>query len=118
MLFNKKLNITDEDISIQSDISVLTEWRNSVNIELVDAKRRLLLAENPDEMKRIETSRFYLVKFQMLLENRIKQLKYDSKKDVLLMRKFMKVAKEVLTKEQYEDILEKAKEISNYNQKD
>lgn len=115
MLYHKELNITEEDIKSNHNISTLIEWRLVIEREIFDIKRRIDNLTESNDIKRAKDAKNYRSQLVTILQARIKELKRLEGKEVLLMRKFMKVAKKELSKEQYKEILQQAKDISGYD---
>lgn len=115
MLYHKELEITEGDVTSEHDISKLIEWRVKIEMEVFNIKRRIDEMTDAGSIKRAKDAKSYRSQLVVLIQARVKELKRLEGKEILLMRKFMKVAKKELGKNQYREILEKAKEISGYD---
>jgi hypothetical protein len=117
MLYDKYLDITEQDVENETDLQKLLDWKSNLEMDVINIKRSIHNVKSNGKIRRANDAKSYKLMLIKLIDNRIAIVKKNNKggsKEVLLMRKFMKVAKEELTKEQYKTILEKAKEIINY----
>lgn len=117
MLYDKYLDITEQDIENETDLQKLLDWKSNLEMDVINIKRSICNVKSNGKVRRANDAKSYKLMLIKSIDNKIRILKMCNKggsKEVLLMRKFMKVAKEELTKEQYKTILEKAKEIINY----
>lgn len=117
MLYDKYLDITEQDIENETDLQQLLDWKSNLEMDVINIKRSICNVKSNGKVRRANDAKSYKLMLIKSIDNKIRILKMCNKggsKEVLLMRKFMKVAKEELTKEQYKTILEKAKEIINY----
>lgn len=121
LLFNKPLGITEEDVLYENELPRLAEWKDSLNEQIRKIKVRLLELEDarsrdPENGRvpyiRACTAKRRMVELTARIDSRIRVLRENEKKQVLLMRKFMKVAKTRLSRETYADILQEAKMLS------
>lgn len=123
MLYDKTLNITEEDIEKETDLNRLQEWKKSIEMDVINIERTSYLTEDKASMIRANDAKSYkkMMRRQIILRMHI--LEHEAHKarkkekhvqEILLMRKFMKLAKQELPKEQYRSILERAKEIIQY----
>ncbi|WP_462429407.1 hypothetical protein [Butyricimonas virosa] len=123
-LYNKDLNISEDDVLICDDIEQLYAWEKELMVQLRDIKSRL---EQYDELKKLNPelvtddkyiktydAKKYRLQFLDLIIERIKILKRKDNKDKLLMRKFMSAAKDFLKPDVYKAILEEAKKRAKY----
>ena len=123
-LYNKDLNISEDDVLICDDIEQLYAWEKELMVQLRDIKSRL---EQYDELKKLNPelvmndkyvktydAKKYRLRFLDLIIERIKILKRKDNKDKLLMRKFMSAAKDFLKPDVYKAILEEAKKRAKY----
>lgn len=123
-LYNKDLNISEDDVLICDDIEQLYAWEKELMVQLRDIKSRL---EQYDELKKLNPelvmndkyvktydAKKYRLQFLDLIIERIKILKRKDNKDKLLMRKFMSAAKDFLEPDVYKAILEEAKKRAKY----
>ena len=115
MLYNKKLNITENDLFNENNVLKLIEWKTSIGNEIIEIKKRLLIITEDAEIIKALDAKHYLNIFVNIIDLRIKILRKENNKEIRLMQKFMKVAKKELEKAVYNEILEKAKELSKYN---
>lgn len=115
MLYHKGLKITEEDIKSETNIDLLKNWRNVIAKEIVDIKRIQQDIKDKSVIRRSTDAKYYKAQILGIIEVQLKTLKMKGSKDVLLMRKFMKVAKQELSKDVYKNILNQAKELSGYN---
>ena len=123
-LYNKDINISEDDVLICDDIEQLYAWEKELMVQLRDIKSRL---EQYDELKKLNPelvtddkyiktydAKKYRLQFLDLIIERIKILKRKDNKDKLLMRKFMSAAKDFLKPDVYKAILEEAKKRAKY----
>ena len=123
-LYNKDLNISEDDVLICDDTEQLYAWEKELMVQLRDIKSRL---EQYDELKKLNPelvtddkyiktydAKKYRLQFLDLIIERIKILKRKDNKDKLLMRKFMSAAKDFLKPDVYKAILEEAKKRAKY----
>lgn len=114
MLYDKNLDITEQDIENETDQEQLLDWKSKLEMDVINIKRAICNVKSNAKVRRANDAKSYKLMLIKSIDNKIRILKIGGSKEVLLMRKFMKVAKEELTKEQYKTILEKAKQIINY----
>lgn len=116
MLYNKKLQISAEDILHQKDIALLLEWSQDLHLQILQVKEKMIMYEEGSASYiRATDAKRYMNSLREIIASQIKYLRLENNKEILLMRKFMKAAKAELTKEQYKLILEKAKELAHFN---
>lgn len=116
-LYNQKLEVSESDIKNETSIEKLNEWKFRLESQLKNINHNLRRREHVIDNVRIKDARFYAVTFLEFVTMRLKELKESTKKDTLLMRKFMKVAKIKLSKDLYKEILKEAKVLAKYEDK-
>ena len=111
MIYNKELNITEEDVVKETDIEVLLRWRTSIESQItsmlagVDSWTML-----PDKKK---TAYKYMFTFNKMIRRQIGVVRRENgwvserskRKDRSLSMVFMQVAKKELRKEDYARLL-------------
>ena len=108
MLYDKTLNITEEDIEKETDLNRLQEWKKSIEMDVINIGRTSYLTEDKASMIRANDAKSYKKMMRRLIILRMNVLEHEAHKarkkeknvqKILLMRKFMKLAKQELPKE-------------------
>lgn len=116
MIFNKILNITDEDVVIQDDIEVLNQWRNSLEAQLTTILAGVDTWQSLPYNRKIAYQ--YLFILHKIVKNRLNECYLKKRAEGALIRQdkinersfameFMITAKRELRREDYSRILKK-----------
>lgn len=113
-MYNKALNITDEDVSQENNLETLNIWKRSINVQITE----LLQDVNNWQELPYKGKVLYkcLFSFRKIINSRIGEVKFiqgyrserSLRKDRTLSMIFMQKAKEILDKETYIKILSAA----------
>jgi predicted nuclease with TOPRIM domain len=133
---NKLLNITSDDVAIETDINKLLEWRRALHKSVHDLKTRLYALQQEmninqtEEIKsrfiRSSDARNYNIEFIEIINARIRELrgtiykkdsphKEKAKRYLNYLKEFKKIAKENLSEDIFNELSKKAQINSNWD---
>lgn len=120
MIYSEKLNISDEMVNNESDINVIIDWKKEIEKELADFHIRTSRYSHLSNKQKIAKSA--LISLRNLCKNKIGEYNLrlkeegkwrshrDQKQERHLASIFMEIAKIELNKDEYNRILNLAKD--------
>lgn len=130
VIINTTLNITSEEVEKEKDVKILQEWKNTLYFKSKEINARLETVkidyskENTEENKskyiRTSDAKAHNIKFQNIIEDRIRFLKkkngQNMSKYIQNLVNFKDIAKQLLDQDLYEEINVKAKLKTDENE--
>lgn len=121
MIYNKELNISEDDISVEDDLQTLAYWRDALNAQLTSILNRFGVDNSQELPLAAKRAYRYIHTLERMAYKRYGALKMDiavangyihesaRRKERNLASKFMEISKRELSTEDYSRILELAK---------